>query len=54
MLTIDGNPLVEVLTLRQHDGEAQVAGAQRGRRVPHQVVLVGALGDVFLRLECLI
>ena len=54
MLTVDGDPLVEVLPLRQHDGEAQVAGAQRGRRVPHQVVLVRAFGDVLLRLKCLV
>lgn len=54
MLTVDGHPLIEVLALRQHDSKAQIAGAQRGRRVPHQVVLVRALGDVLFRLECLV
>lgn len=54
MLTVDCDPLIEVLSLGQHDGEAQVAGAQRGRCVPHQIVLVCAFGDVFLGFERLV
>lgn len=54
VLTVDSDPFVKVLSLGQHDGQAQVARAQRGRGVPHQVILVRALGDVLLRLERLV
>lgn len=53
-LTVDGNPFVEVLPLGQHDRQAEVARAQSGCRMPHQVVLVGAFWDVLLWLEGLI
>ena len=51
VLTVDGDPLVEVLSLRQHDGLAQVPTAQRGLGVLQQLILVRALGDVLLGLE---
>ena len=51
MLTVDGDPLVKVLPLRQHDGLPQVPAAQRGLGVFQQLVLVRALWDVLLGLE---
>lgn len=51
---VDGHPLVDVLALGQHDGQPEVARAQCGRRLTHQVVLVGALRDVLLGLKRLV
>lgn len=50
-LTVDCNPLVEILSLGQHDGLSQVAAAQRCLGVFQQLILVRALWDVLLRLE---
>lgn len=51
---VHGHPFVQVLSVWQHDGQPQVARAQRGGCVLHQVILVRSLGDVLLRLEGLV
>lgn len=53
-LTVDGDPLVHVLTLRQLNGISQVPRTQSRRCMLHQVILVSSLRDVLLRLEGLI
>lgn len=50
-LTVDSNPLIEILSLRQHDSLPQVPTAQCCLSVLQQFILVGALWDVLLRLE---
>lgn len=52
-LTVNCHPLVGILAIGQCNGVSQVSGAERGRRMFHQVILVCALGDVLLRFECL-
>lgn len=51
-LTVDSNPLVEVLPLGQHHGLPQVAAAQRGLGVFEELILVGSFRNVLLWLEC--
>lgn len=48
---VDSDPLVQILSLRQHDSLPQVATAQRCLCVFQQLILVGALWDVLLGLE---
>jgi len=48
---VDGDPLVDVLTVRQHHGGTEVAGAECGVGVLHQVLLVRTFGDILLGLE---
>jgi len=53
-LTVDCNPLVEVLAFRQSDGQSQVSTAERLHRVLHQLKLVRTFGNVLLRFECFV
>ncbi|KAG7223508.1 hypothetical protein INR49_015501 [Caranx melampygus] len=45
------NPLIEILSLWQHDSLPQIPTAQRCFSMFQQLILVGALWDVLLRLE---
>lgn len=51
MLTVHGHPFVEVFSIWEHDSHAQVAAAQRCLGMLQQLILVGALRNVLLRLE---
>lgn len=48
---VDSNPLIEILSLRQHDSLPQIPTAQSCLGVFQQLILVGALWDVLLRPE---
>lgn len=48
---VDSDPLIEILSLWQHDSLPQIPTAQRRFSMFQQLVLVGALWDVLLRLE---
>lgn len=50
-LTVDGNPLIEILSFWQHDSLPQVATAECCLCVFQKLILVGALRDVLLGLE---
>lgn len=52
-LTVDGDPLIEIFSLWQHDRLPQVPTAQRSFSMFQQFILMGALWDVFLGLESL-
>jgi hypothetical protein len=46
--TVDGDPFVEILPLRQLDSQSQISAPKGGIRVFFQFVLVRALGNVLL------
>lgn len=48
---VDSYPLIEILSIWQHDSLPQVPTAQRRLCMFQQLVLMGALWDVLLRLE---
>jgi len=48
---VDGDPLVDVFAVREHNGGAEIAWAEGGVSVLHQVLLVGTLGYILLGLE---
>lgn len=48
---VDSDPLIEILSLGQHDSLPQVPAAQCRLSVLQQLILMGALWDVLLRLE---
>lgn len=52
MLTVYGEPLVEVLAFWKDDSHAEVAAAERGLGISLELILLGPLGDVALWLEC--
>lgn len=51
LLTVDSNPLIEILSLRQHHSLPQVPTAQCSLGMLQQFILMGALWDVLLGLE---
>lgn len=53
LLTVDSNPLIEILSFRQHDGLPQVSTSQSCFGMFEQLILVRALWDVLLRLKSL-
>lgn len=50
-LTVDGDPLIEILSLWQHDSLSQIPTAQRCLSMFQQLVLMGSLWDVLLWFE---